>query len=428
MGGDLTMKKFTKSLLLLGTVFMLGACGSGGSTSDSGDNATGDTPEEITFWGSWSGDQIKQLNQLIDKYNDSQDKYTVKYKVQDNVEEKLLTGMAGGEIPDVILWDRFNTGMYAQKNALLDLDELIEKDSINMDDFYPETVKEMQYDGKQYGIPLLVDNRSLFYNKKLLDEADVQPPTNWDELLDVAEKTTKWDGKKLVQAGFSLDDPGLFNMWIQQAGGSMLNEDQTATAFNSDAGKSVLAFWDEMMNDKKVYQQGFNSGSDAFAAGKVAMIYNGPWALYDYDKVDGLEYGIVPPVAGPNGDKGAITGGFGLIIPKQAKKQEGAWDFIKWWTTNPENGVEFAKISNWLPANMNAAKDEYFTQDEKYKAFVDTMEFAKVRPTNLSYSDVESLAVIPQLENELAGKTSAEEALKKAQEQGDKILKEGAEK
>lgn len=415
------MKKIVKSFLVLGLLGVLGACGNGNtSTSDAGDEK-----QEITFWGSWSGDQVKQLNELIGKYNESQEQYTVTYKVQDNVEEKLLTGMAGGEVPDVILWDRFNTGMYAQKNALLDLDEYISKDSIDLNDFYEETVKEMQYDDKQFGIPLLVDNRSLFYNKKLLDEAGVKPPTTWAELLEVAEKTTKWDGNKLVQAGFSLDDVGLFNMWLQQAGGSMLNEEGTKTTFNSDQGVEVLDFWNTLLNEAKVYQQGFNDGSDAFAAGKVALAYNGPWALADYDKVDDLEYGVVTPVTGPNGGKGAITGGFGLVIPKTAKNKDAAWDFIKWWTTNPEIGIEFAKISNWLPANKEAAQDTYFTENEKYKAFVETMEFAKVRPTVLGYSDVEKLAVIPQLENVLAGKISAEQALANAQKQGDKILEEG---
>ena len=185
------MKNIIKGLLLVAAMTVLGACG-GGNDQASNDGAGG--KQKITFWGSWSGDQVDQLNQLIDQYNDSQDKYEVTYKVQDNVEEKLLTGMAGGEIPDVILWDRVNTAMYAKKNALLDLDDLIKKDNVDMGDFYEETVKEMQYDNKQYGIPLLVDNRSLFYNKTLLKEAGVEPPKTWDELLDVAKKTTKWDG------------------------------------------------------------------------------------------------------------------------------------------------------------------------------------------------------------------------------------------
>jgi multiple sugar transport system substrate-binding protein len=79
-----------------------------------------------------------------------------------------------------------------------------------------------------------------------------------------------------------------------------------------------------------------------------------------------------------------------------------------------------------LPANIEAAQDPYFTENEKYKAFVETMDFAKVRPTVTGYSDVERLALIPQLENVFSGKISAQKALENAQQQGDKILKEGS--
>ncbi|WP_262315939.1 ABC transporter substrate-binding protein [Lacticaseibacillus parakribbianus] len=413
------MKKLLTALATVAAVGTLAACGSSTSKDSSGKKER----QTITMWGAWSGKQIKQLNELIGQYNKSQDKYTVKYKVQDQVEQKLLTGIAGGEVPDVILWDRFQTSVYAKKGALMDLSDLIKKDKVNMKDFYPETVKEMNYEDKQYGIPLLVDNRSLFYNKKLLKEAGVEPPTTWAELENVAKKTTKWENGKLVQAGFSLNDVGLFSQWISAAGGSVLNKSQTKTAFNSEQGKTVLKFWNKLLNVDKVYQQGFNDGTDQFAAGKVAMVYNGPWALADYDKVDGLDYGIVQPVAGPNGDHGAGTGGFGLVIPKTAKYKDGAWDFIKWWTTKPENGVEFAKISDWLPANMAAAKDDYF-KSPKYKAFIQAMNYAKIRPNVMGYADVETLALIPQLQNFVAGKTSADKALANAQKQGDKILKE----
>lgn len=52
------------------------------------------------------------------------------------------------------------------------------------------------------------------------------------------------------------------------------------------------------------------------------------------------------------------------------------------------------------------------------------MEYAKTRPTVAGYSDVEGLALIPQLQNFIAKKVSAEQALEEAQKQGDKILAE----
>src|SRR5690606_6169545 len=121
-----------------------------------------------------------------------------------------------------------------------------------------------------YGLPLLVDNRSLFYNTAQLAEAGVQPPTNWAELKTAAEALTVRDGGKLSRSGFALNDPGLFAAWLRQAGGSMLNDDGTKVAFNSPEGLEVLAFWQSLM-DAGVYELGFGDGVDAFAESIVSM-------------------------------------------------------------------------------------------------------------------------------------------------------------
>ena len=75
-------------------------------------------PQDVTFWGSWSGDQVDQLNQLTDLYNASQTTYKVTYVAQEQVEQKLLTALVGGQVPDVVMWDRPATAVYAPKVAL----------------------------------------------------------------------------------------------------------------------------------------------------------------------------------------------------------------------------------------------------------------------------------------------------------------------
>lgn len=405
------------SMLLL--VFGLTACGGSDNSAE-----TDKGPKEVTLWGSWSGDQIEQLNKQIDGYNKSQDKYKVKYVMQEKVEEKLLTGLAGGELPDVVLWDRYQTALYASKGALQPLDELVEKDNVNMDDFYSESVKEMTHNDSLYGIPLLVDTRVLFYNKDLMGDHKV--PTTWKEMEEIAPKVTVREGNKLMQSGFSLEDVGLFNMYALQAGADLISDDQKSINFDSAAGKSVLDFFDTLQNKLKVYDRGFDDNGTQFAAGKLAMTYNGPWALADYDKIDGLNYGVSLPLAGPNGDAGSIMGGFGLVIPKNAKNVDGAWDFMKWWTTQPENGVEFAKISGWIPANKVAANDDYFVKNEYYSIFVEAMNNAKTRPTVSGYSTIEDLALRPQLEKFISGEIDAKQALSTIDQEGNRILEENS--
>ncbi|WP_026366185.1 ABC transporter substrate-binding protein [Promicromonospora sukumoe] len=395
----------------------LSACGSA-------DGGSGGGPEEVTFWGSWSGAQAKQLQAQADAFNESQDEYEVKYVAQELVEEKLLTALASGSVPDVVLWDRYNTPLYVPKNALSPLDEYIEADGVDTTQFYDQAMGELVVEGETYGLPLLVDNRSLFYNTELLADAGVEPPTDWDSLKDAAEAVTERDGGKLSVAGFALDDPGLFNIWLRQAGGQMFADDGATTAFNSPEGLEVLEFWQGLL-DAGVYEPGFGEGVDSFAEGSTAIKYDGPWALTALDEAE-VDYGIVQPPVGPDGDQGAGMGGFGLVIPSGAQQPDGAWEFIKWWTTQPENGVDFAKISGWIPANVEAANDPYFTEDDRYQAFIETMEYAQVRSSIPGASDVEGKALIPALEKFLGGETDAATALKEAQELGDRILADNA--
>lgn len=425
------------------TIALFAGCGgtktdktdSNGVTTGTKDNAGEDKGEviELTMWGGWGGDQVSQLEKQLESFNNSQDKYHVTYMVQDGMEQKLLTAIASNEVPDIVLWDRFNTGVYAPKGALAPLDEYIKKDNVDMSQFYAPAVDEMTADGVVYGVPLTVDSRVLFYNKDLLKAADVDPAsiTDWNSLREAAIKLTKWDGNKLVQSGFSLKDVGLFNNWIGQAGGKMIDDSTTppTAAFNTEAGLKVLEYWDQLLNKDKVYQLGFEDGfgGDGFKAGKVAITFNGPWTLESY-KEAGLNFGVLEQPKGYNGEKSAMMGGFGLVIPNGAKNPDASWEFIKWWTMKPENGVEFSKISGNLPANMEAAKDPYFMEDEILRVFSETMKYATIRSKVFGYSDLEGLALIPQLQKYVAGEITAKDALNNAEKQGNQILADAAKK
>ncbi|NEG90336.1 ABC transporter substrate-binding protein [Bifidobacterium aerophilum] len=405
------------ALTLAGAMLFAG-CGS----ADTASTGTNDGKQTVTMWGSWSGDQIAQINQMTKKFNESQSKYEVTYVAQEQVEQKLLTAIAGGQVPDLVMWDRYQTALYAPKGAIQPIDDFVAKDGVDLDSFYPQAITEMKSGDKLYGLPLLVDVRSLAYNVDMFNKAGVKPPTTWDELLETAKKlTVKDDSGKLVKSGFLLNDPGLFNMWLWQAGGELVSDDGTKTAFNSPEGLEVLDFWQKIF-DEGIYTNGFADTNDVFAAGDAAMKLTGPWDIPTLDKADGLNYAIAEPPAGPDGTKSSIMGGFGLVIPKGAKQSEGAWEFMKWWATSVENGVDFAKISGWFPANRDAANDSYFTENDKYAAFVKTLDYARTRPLVSGYSDVEGKALTPALQKFVSGELTAKEALTEAQTQGDQLL------
>ena len=200
-------------------------------------------------------------------------------------------------------------------------------------------------------------------------------------------------------------------------------QDPPVTAFNSEEGKAVLDYWSQLLFEDKVYEIGYEDsyGGDSFKAGTSAMCFNGPWALASLNE-SGINYGVIEQPEGPAGVRSAMMGGYGMVIPSKAENPDAAWDFIKWWTTDPEVGVEFAQLSGYLPANVEAGADDYFMSDEVLSVFSETMLYATTRTQAPGYSDVEGLALTPQLELFMAGSISADEALSTAQKQGDEIL------
>lgn len=386
---------------------------------------------KVTFWGDWGGDGAKQFETMVEGFNASQNEIEVEYVVVQDMITKFLTSSVSGQAPDVMFWDRWRTALYAPRGVLEPIDKWLEQDGISRDLFYAEALRELSFDDNLYGLPLTVDARVLFYNKDAFTEAGLTPPTTWEELKQAAEALTQREGGKLTRSGLALSDVGLYSMWLRQAGGQMLSEDGTKTAFNSPEGLEVLDYWKSLL-DAGVYELGFGneseSGQDTFVTGQVAMTYTGPWMINTYKQYgDDLNFGIIPPPAGPDGEKATVMGGFGLVIPTAAEQKEAAWEFVKWWLAQPENALDWAQTSFNIPGNMEAIESPFFQDDPYYQPVVEALEFAQIRPPVPGYSPMEIDALIPNLQLFLEGKIGAQEALDRAQRDGDRILAENAE-
>lgn len=384
----------------------------------------------VTFWEDWSGDGQKQMQAMVDRFNKTHPNIQVKDVLVNNMTTKFLTGATSGDVPDIMAWDRWQTALYAPKGVLYPINSYIKKDNVNINNFYNQAVNELSWNGNIYGLPLTVDARALFYNKTLFAKAGIKhPPTTWAELEQDAKKTTIWKNGKLVQAGFLDPQAGNFNMWLQQAGGWMLTPDNKKTNFNNKYGLEVLNFWHQLMAVDKVYQSGFDSGlpngEDAFGVGQAAMQYNGPWMLGTYKQYGSkLNFGIVMPPKGPGpaGKSASMMGGFGLVIPSGAKNKDAAWEFMNWWLNVPQNDAYWGQESSNLPGNKIAAQYPWFAKDPLLKPFIQTLAVAKTRPAVPGYFPLEGNVTIPTFQLFLDGKLTAQQALTKAQQQGDAVL------
>src|SRR5690554_449358 len=151
------------------TVAGLAGCASGGADAD------GKT--EITFSYLWGGAEAEALEEIIADFNDSQDEIVVK-GVSSPDQQKQLTSMSSSN-GSFDISDNFgnNVGAWASKGVLAPLDEAIAAEGIDIDDFIPSAMEQMVYDGTTYALPIAIHSFQLLYNKTLLDEAGITPPT-----------------------------------------------------------------------------------------------------------------------------------------------------------------------------------------------------------------------------------------------------------
>jgi multiple sugar transport system substrate-binding protein len=108
--------------------------------------------------------------------------------------DKLVAAISGGDPPDTARFDRFIVTSWAARGFLTDLSDQAKRDGVTQDKFIKEGWLEATWRGKVFAVPFDTDLRGLYYNKKAMQDAGLdptKPPTTIDELDTAADKLTK---------------------------------------------------------------------------------------------------------------------------------------------------------------------------------------------------------------------------------------------
>jgi alpha-glucoside transport system substrate-binding protein len=218
----MTKTRFVLAALAVPLAVLAAGCG-GSSKSSSGSS---DVNGNVSITGVWTGDEQKSFQAVLDVCKEKYPNVTVKYNSSgDNTPTVLSTAVQGGNPPDLAAVSQ--PGLmkdFQKKGALQPLD--FAKSDIS--DNYPEDfVKLTTIDGKIYGLIFKGANKStVWYNVKSLNDAGVDPPKSWDDLIKDAG-TIKASGTTPFSVGgadgWTLTD--LFeNIYLRQAGGDMYDK------------------------------------------------------------------------------------------------------------------------------------------------------------------------------------------------------------
>ncbi|MFK0105133.1 ABC transporter substrate-binding protein [Streptomyces sp. NPDC091217] len=374
----------TSSLALLTT-----AC-TGQSSSGASDDASANTT--INFWHAWSApNEVKAVNALIagfEKAHPNIHVNAVSNMTDDKINQALRSG--GDKAPDVISsFTTNNVGKFCSSGALVDLNPFFKKSGIDPETTFPKAMNEYtQYDGNRCTAPLLGDAYGLYYNKTAFKKAGItSPPKTWTEFRADAKKLTIDQGDSYQQLGFMPDYHGWETTTEHYAA------QFSPTYFTSD-GKSDIAkdpafteaftlqknLVDELGGFQKLEKYRATLGDEwgdkhPFQTGQVAMQLDGEWrlgmALAAKPKFDiGVAPLPVPDDQVAQYGKGYITGTIAGIAAT-SKKQNAAWEFVKYITTDTDAVVNFSNAIHNVPSTLAALKSPKLTYDPRFKTFLD---------------------------------------------------------
>jgi multiple sugar transport system substrate-binding protein len=420
------------------------ACSSGTSSTSTG-GATGipsGTEINLTMWMGYTQpppvDESQEYLSIQDMVDRFEAKYPnvhidLQYVNSDTALTKATVALQGGEQPDISYQYGTNMPQLATAPKLVDLTSRVQDPSFNWNDFFEGERAVATVDGKVLGIPALVDNLAIVYNTDLFAQAGVPTPSpdwTWDDVRSAA-KTVTDPANKVFGMVFPADASETmvwqYEAMLWEAGGDILNADNTQAAFNSDSGVRAATMLQSMAQDGSLYLD-FHPDSgqylNLFNDGKIGMVITGPW---DLSGIPDANYGVqFMPSFDPGGSHVTIAGPDNWVIFDNGPDRVNAsWEFLKF-MADPENVLKDALATSHLPIRASVAQMPGFAEfDQKYPGvgtFAQNLaNVTKARPQVPQYPEVSSFLGLA-LVKILQGEASPQDALNEAADQANGVL------
>lgn len=379
-----------KGILAAGVVVAmatLASCSSGQpATSAPGASGAG----KVTVWHYFSApNQVALMDNYKSQFEAANPGSTVEnvFVPYDQMNSKLVAATGAGTGPDIAVFNGAEYGTLASAGVLLPMDDYLgtfaDKSQL------PDSVVHKLND-KTYALQGYVNLLGLWYNKDILTELGVQPPTTLDE-LEAAMAMAKEKGYVGMTLSGLPQGQGEWQAypWLSAKGFDYAAPDAAKLA----DGLSLVRGWvDKGYVPQEAVTWDQTVPFQKFAAGKVAFAENGNWQVGTAKSDAKFAYGVVPLPLGVTGK--VYLGGEGQGIGANSKSPDLAWKYLTATYLSKEGQLAAAEMVGSIPSRMDLATDATVTGDELLKPFAE--EVGKYG-TNYPASNLDPTAV-PQIQ------------------------------
>ncbi len=405
------------------SVLMMGIAGSlsSGCRRRSGRGGS----REASLWFTYGGRNRKVLEQLVDRFNESQSAFFLRAVYQGDYFEglaKLRTALAAGVAPALSHVVGEIVPYLAEAGVLQAFDTY--PGARDLDVIPALGQKGTWIGGADHPLVTLPFNRSTpiaYLNAELFEAEGLEAPRTWGELRSIARTLTRRSGSRTTRYGFGC--PIAWWFWVAlvgQAGGNVIERDGTVS-LGGEAGVRALELWKDLTGDAKVMKppagrdyNAWEQTNQDFLAGRTAMIWTSTAFLRYLE--DNARF-PVRAAALPRDVRHAVpTGGTHWVIPKSApdEEKEVAWAFLRF-MHEPEQVIHWSTNTGYMPVTHEAVSHlearGYYERHPNDRTSYDQLAVAMPWPWSPELFRIQREVVQPRLERAVLSRASAREVL-----------------
>jgi multiple sugar transport system substrate-binding protein len=358
----------------------------------------------------------------------------------------------------VIMTGPMRNWQFVPADWILPLDDFLNNPKLTdlswykLDDFYPALLAANRYNGKigggvgegpMWSIPVLEESYILAYRKDIFDQYNIKVPTTLEEMAEAARLVKKNAG---IPGIVARGTPSVASIGTGYGSGLKSYTDGQWSEFDARLNANLhdpravkyTEIWINMIRESgppNWANMQWYDAMEAFTAGQAGMIADADFFAASYEdpkksKVAGkVGYALIP--AGPGGKPYAGLWTWALGINKATKNKEAAWLFIQWATAQRTLLNATIGYRNYNPSRASITNDP---RVQEVMAAWGSGSYVNTVAKNLETARV---LWIPEPERARAGdiwaralheiyfqRMSAADALKRADAEIDKVLKE----
>jgi sn-glycerol 3-phosphate transport system substrate-binding protein len=343
-------------------------------------------PIRITYWRSLAGPRGEAQEELVRRFNASQEDIVVDVQFQGSyseLEQNLLAALAARQLPEVVMLCDTCMPAFARDGVLAPLDSFLDGDAeVSREAFVGDILAGGVVDEQLYLIPFAASTPILFVNPELMAEYGYDaPPETWDDFFAMASDIYEQSGGEVWGASVSPS-----SWWLQAhiwALGGEFSDSTWNTYVDSSEWVEALTRWrDSIHGDGSIRVPVGEEGStfEDFANARAAMIISSTANITStFEQVSGFVPDTAFMPAGPAGRIVPTGGaGLGIVAGLDEEVEAAAWEFIKF-MTSPEANAFFAQETGYMPYTEGAIAmmEDFLVENPEWRTSIEQLQFAR---------------------------------------------------